>query len=185
LVATPINISQLLGRLDTLSLIDARMLEEQLEQKPWCAAYRILLARCHQNETSSLAEKKLHLASLYSGDREVLFNWMHKARHKTDHSEQTSDASSKGVEQEAFQSKPNEMSDQAEANEEGNEIPPEPAIEKPLSEANRHFEVDFDSIIKYDPARELKPSKKPKEEAVEIPFERISYNPELELEKLI
>ncbi len=67
--------------------------------------------------------------------------------------------------------------------EEKSEIQP---VESKLEKEAKGLKVDFDAVVKYDPLKELKPEAKEEvTERVEIPFDRVVYNPEVELEKII
>lgn len=53
-----------------------QLLQKQSDRMPWCSSYRVLLARGYSNEESYLQNKYLRLAATYSGDKEVLFQFM-------------------------------------------------------------------------------------------------------------
>ena len=54
------------------------------------------------------------------------------------------------------------------------------------TEDNHKTSVDFDSIVVYDPIKELPALEKPKEnKRVELPFDMVIYDPEKELTRII
>lgn len=275
------NIEPYLNRLSSLDLSDARTLELMVESMPWCSAYRTLLARATENIGSYSAEKNLHLASLYTGDRERLFHWMHardigetrtdaalaaepqeveelntetakaentetpaaevieleREAEMPEQDQQEFEQEHRGeqeIEQEQDQQEIEQEQDQQELEQEhgveqgkqeeyikaaedeliedveskspekiGFELD-EAALEEGIEEvdgatskktetpkeeiefpAPKHFKLDFEELVKYDPTRDLKPTEKKKEEKIEIPFDRIAYDPERELMKLV
>ena len=196
MVESAIPILPYLEKIDQLGMIEARELEKAIEERPWCSAYRVLLARCHKNEESFSAESKLNLASLYAGDRVVLFDVMHregtgpgwevkeevKEKVKEEVKEELEEIELPEEHVTSFQPESDTSISEAETVEEPELNTEDNAEETP---DKRGFKVDFDSVVTYDPTKELKPTEKPVEERVEIPFERIAYNPEVELQKLV
>ncbi|MDB4107684.1 hypothetical protein N9595_04400, partial [Bacteroidia bacterium] len=72
-----IDISSYLGNPQTLQEEDVLVMITELQQMPWCATYRMLVAKGYDNENSYLKNKHLRLASTYVGDREQLFTLMY------------------------------------------------------------------------------------------------------------
>ena len=72
-----IDISRYLSNPKALQEEDVLVMVTELQQTPWCATYRMLVAKGYDNENSYLKNKHLRLASAYVGDREQLFTLMY------------------------------------------------------------------------------------------------------------
>ncbi|MFM9943762.1 MAG: hypothetical protein ACKVQB_00875 [Bacteroidia bacterium] len=55
---------------------EADILEELRDKYPYFQAVHILIAKCHKNQNTFGFNKNLKLASLYAGDRKVLYNFI-------------------------------------------------------------------------------------------------------------
>lgn len=153
-----VNISQYLQSSQSLGLEEISALEAAIEKHPYCGAYRILLAKAYKNASLPQYESKLNLASLYTGDREVLFNYMHAEEEKT-----LDEPAVEPVEQTADKAF---------------------VLDGQVEPATGDLKIDFDEIISYDPTIELKPIVKETEPLEEILEYTPVYNPEVELLKL-
>ena len=153
-----IDISQYLQSNATLGLEEIPALEAAIEKHPYCGAYRILLAKSYKNANLPQYESKLNLASLYAGDRELLFNFMHS------------------LEEKALDELPSE---QLEQHAEKGFV-----LDGQVEAVSGEVEIDFDEIISYDPTIELKPIVKESNPLEEVLEYTPVYNPEVELLKL-
>jgi hypothetical protein len=71
------HISAYISRLDTLGVEDIASLNHEIAAAPWCATYRMLLAKAYANQGSYQKNKSLRKAATYTGSREQLFELMH------------------------------------------------------------------------------------------------------------
>jgi hypothetical protein len=247
-VIASFEISSYVQRLDELGEIEITALAKEVKNKPWCASYRMLLARAYTNENSYLKNKTLRLAATYSGRREQLFELMHtpslllesdvenkvKKENKAVFYEESKDvdevveAMDLTVKEEIqlddltvsnsvlevedrlvavevlLESTLEENTEIVDANEtvadeelvivsemvyvsdldQNLEISEEELVVE--TEDNHKTSVDFDSIVVYDPIKELPALEKPKEnKRVELPFDMVIYDPEKELTRII
>jgi hypothetical protein len=242
-VRVSLEISSYIKRLDTLGEQEIITLTDEVKNKPWCASYRMLLARAYANENSYLKNKTLRMAATYSGRREQLFELMHttslsagievevkvKEENKAvfAHEAEVLEAMDLSVEEEIHLEdlaisdldlvvQDNSVEEErieliAEEDREivhenesvsGEEISVTSEMvqdayveqnfdnvteeEEAYTEDNHETTIDFDSIVVYDPIKELPLLEKPKENnRVELPFDTVIYDPEKELTKII
>lgn len=78
MVGNSLNINNLISNKQALGETDVTWLKQQIAQYPWCSAFHTLVAKAYFNEDSFLKNKHLRIASLYAGDRELLFNFLHQ-----------------------------------------------------------------------------------------------------------
>ena len=89
MVNSRVNIAQVFENIKELNAEQIEHLNVELASKPWCSAYRMLLAKGYDSQGSYLKNKTLRLAATYAGDREQLFALIYnqevvwKGEHKT------------------------------------------------------------------------------------------------------
>ena len=76
------NLQHYITNLQTLGSHDAESLEVLRQKYPYFQALHILIAKCHKNQNTFGFNKNLKLASLYAGNREVLFNFINSEPEK-------------------------------------------------------------------------------------------------------
>lgn len=164
-----INIRTLISESNPLLRITE--LEKAVEKQPWCAAYRILLAKAYKEASLPQFESKLQLASLYSGDREHLFHLVHR-------NVLTNESSIELVELEKKEEQIEQQDHQDQVNQNSKGFVIEGSIE-PAPETK----INFEEIVRYDPTKDLvvEPNHQELKELIEY---TPVYNPEVELEKL-
>ena len=209
-MVSTLNISSYIKKANALGPEEVNELTNSIKENAWCSAYHILLAKAHHNEDSFLYNKYLKKASVYSGEREVLFNLIHNQKNKSvvettpivkPESAIESDAKEpvsaveevKETEVKPEVEKQIEIAEQVEIGSKSTQevkeevdINSEELVESRTKETKQP-KIDFDEIVKYNPLEELKDQVQEitKEERIEVPFEQVIYNPELELQKLI
>jgi hypothetical protein len=231
LVNANFNISELVSNPDKIGSEEAEILQQKIQDNPWCSSFYTLLAKAHFNSDSFLKNKHLKQAAMYVGEREMLFNIIHKSQPITSKQESVSVNIPEAIElepeveevvvqdKEAIELVTEEVEtvkvDEKQDLELPNttEIVEEESIKEEIVVENtiveeEHIEaegekvtevesslidtpseeskIDFEKIVQYDPIKELKvEAKEPEEEIIEIPFDTVVYNPEVELNKII
>ena len=228
MVTERIDIARLSSQPGKIGQENIQPIQHLSDKMPWCSSYRVLLARGHSNEESYLQSKYLRLAATYSGDKEILFQFMTqeempehtKLEQKSIESVKTtadrpkeevasvpkaveeisSDLPAVLVEKE-FSSEnelvkesieppeqletvgiTEEIREQIAKTEELAEKTDEVKETSTVGDANK---IDFDTIVTYDPIKELEPLERPIIKKEEVDFDYVAYDPQLELTKLI
>lgn len=76
MVSTESNIGKWINEPSTLTPADEQWLKEQVDQHPWCFANYALLAKLYTDQNSFLQPKFLKLASVYTSNRNELYNFI-------------------------------------------------------------------------------------------------------------
>ena len=76
MVDKDLNISNLISNRQSIGESEVPWLKEQAANYPWCSTYHKLLAKAYFNEDSFLKNKHHRLASLYAGNRALLFDFL-------------------------------------------------------------------------------------------------------------
>ncbi|PCJ66340.1 MAG: hypothetical protein COA58_06070 [Bacteroidetes bacterium] len=171
-----------------------KQLTQELKSMPWCAAYRVLLAKGYDNENSFQKNRHLRLAATYVGDREQLFLLTHdqaKQVAQVDFQENVlvTTTVEDVVEQTADEVKRISGVEDATLDLErvGDDVLKLEGVQNISEESlTQESKIDFDEIVKYDPIKELKIIETPiKRKSEKIDFDYVAYNPEKELSKLV
>ena len=179
MVENKVDILNLVNKPDKIDESSINTIADLSVEYPWCSTYQIILAKGYSNQDSYSQNKQLRIASTYAGSREQLFLYFHKNQ------EQNLQSVSKIEEPTQKKSK-----------EKTSFLPitsPQKQTRKLAENKNNKKaskeklqSIDFDEIVKYNPIKELKQIKPQiKTDKFRIPIEKIPYNPEKELAKLI
>ena len=179
MVENKVDILNLVNKPDKIDESSINIIADLSVEYPWCSTYQIILAKGYSNQDSYSQNKQLRIASTYAGSREQLFLYFHKNQ------EQNLQSVSKIEEPTQKKSK-----------EKTSFLPitsPQKQTRKLAENKNNKKaskeklqSIDFDEIVKYNPIKELKQIKPQiKTDKFRIPIEKIPYNPEKELAKLI
>lgn len=204
------GITDYTSNMSSLGMEQVEGLKALAESHPWCAAYKILLTKCYKNAGASQFDSQVQIASLYAGDRELLYELLHKSYEiepaaEIVATENVADDVAEPFDEQALEqdvpvdqplatTKPpvNEEPELVEESEVSEEKTPESIEIAEIKFKGFHIEgqiteedkVNFEEIVQYDPTVELHPIEKVVEEKIEIPFDKVVYNPEVELKKL-
>jgi len=222
LVTEGIDIARFGSQPSSIAQEDIQVLQRLSDKMPWCASYRVLLARGHSNEESYQQSKYLRLAATYSGDKEELFQFMtaeesseytlsnQKSTKSIEPVKITSDIPTEEVasvqkSEEVTRSDTSVRSREEEVQVENESVihSSETAEQEEKEETIKTTEdaagkaaqnqetvkedgkIDFDTIVTYDPIKELEPLERPIVKKEEVDFDYVAYDPQLELAKLI
>lgn len=208
-----LDIASLDDRPSSIAQEHIHYLQKQSDRMPWCSTFRVLLARGYSNEESYLQNKYLRLAATYTGDKEALFKFMTSDDNKEEvfvpalhdaeivkEDAQTLEETPEAKENITQKIDTKEVnlkegissdSDTIEVNSEEigtTDIPSGPELEQEEVVAQNSEEktsIDFESIVTYDPIKELEPIDLPQTKNEHLSLDYVAYNPEEELNKLI
>ena len=179
MVENKVDILNLVNKPDKIDESSINIIADLSLEYPWCSTYQIILAKGYSNQDSYSQNKQLRIASTYAGSREQLFLYFHKNQ------EQNLQLVSRIEEPTQKKSKEKTSfspitSPQKQTRKLADNITNKKASKEKLQSIN------FDEIVKYNPIKELKQIKTQiKTDKFRIPIEKIPYNPEKELAKLI